>query len=79
MVKKLQSVGFKNIKIEDASLRVAPSVLHVPFTIMGFFMKNIITLKGFKKESLHNLQGSFLCTIIWTTHEKFWVLHYNLY
>ena len=59
MVKKLQSVGFKNIKIEDASLRVAPSVLHVPFTIIGFFIKNMITLKGFKKESLHNLQGSF--------------------
>ena len=59
MVKKLQSVGFKNIKTEDASLRVAPSVLHVPFTIMGFFIKNIITLKGLKKESLHNLQGSF--------------------
>ncbi|SFI73883.1 methyltransferase domain-containing protein [Olleya namhaensis] len=59
MVKKLQSVGFTNIKIEDASLRVAPSVLHVPFTIMGFFIKNIITLKGLKKESLHNLQGSF--------------------
>ena len=59
MVKKLQSVGFKNIKTEDASLRVAPSVLHVPFTIIGFFIKNMITLKGFKKESLHNLQGSF--------------------
>ncbi|QXP61404.1 methyltransferase domain-containing protein [Olleya sp. HaHaR_3_96] len=59
MVKKLQSVGFTNIKIEDASLRVAPSVLHVPFTIMGFFLKNLITLKGFKKESLHNLLGSF--------------------
>ena len=59
MVKKLQSVGFTNIKIEDASLRVAPSVLHVPFTIIGFFIKNMIALKGFKKESLHNLQGSF--------------------
>jgi len=59
MIKKLKSVGFKDITIEDASFKVAPSVLHVPFTILGFFLKNIFTLKGLKKESLHNLKGSF--------------------
>lgn len=59
MIKKLKEVGFKSIKIEDASFRVAPSVLHVPFAITGFFLKNLLTFKGFKKESLHNLKGSF--------------------
>ncbi|WP_397362002.1 methyltransferase domain-containing protein [Olleya sp. R77988] len=59
MVKKLKDVGFTDIKIEDASFRVAPSVLHVPFTIIGFFLKNLFNKNGFKKESLHNLKGSF--------------------
>ncbi|MGB6269677.1 MAG: methyltransferase domain-containing protein, partial [Olleya sp.] len=57
MIKKLKDVGFKDIKIEDASFRVAPSVLHVPFAIIGFFLKNLFTGHGFKKESLHNLKG----------------------
>ncbi len=59
MIKKLKEVGFKTIKFEDASFRVAPSVLHVPFAIIGFFLKNVFNGNGFKKESLHNLKGSF--------------------
>jgi len=27
----MAAIGFKNIKIEDISFRVAPSVLHVPY------------------------------------------------
>ncbi|WP_241489617.1 hypothetical protein [Lacinutrix algicola] len=57
--KDLESLGFKNIKIEDISFRVAPSVLHVPFAIVGFILKKIFTLKSIKRESLHNLKGSF--------------------
>jgi len=57
--KDLETIGFKNIKIEDISLRVAPSVLHVPFAIVGFILKKIFTFKPLKRESLHNLKGSF--------------------
>ena len=56
---KLKKLGFKNIKVEDISLRVAPSVLHVPFAIAGFVLKKILRLKTLKQESLHNLKGSF--------------------
>ena len=55
----LQELGFKNIKIEDISFRVAPSVLHVPLAIIGFILKKILTFKSLKTESLHNLKGSF--------------------
>jgi len=56
---KLKELGFKNIKIEDASFRVAPSVLHVPFAITGFILKKLFSFKSIKRESLHNLKGSF--------------------
>ncbi len=57
--KHLKAIGFTNITIEDVSMRVAPSVLHVPFAIFGFFFKTLLTLKPLKKESFHNLKGSF--------------------
>ena len=55
----LKELGFTDIKIEDVSLRVAPSVLHVPFAITTFILKKLLSLKSLKRESLHNLKGSF--------------------
>ncbi|WP_426429470.1 methyltransferase domain-containing protein [Winogradskyella sp. HB-48] len=57
--KSLEDLGFKDIKVEDISFRVAPSVLHVPFAIAGFILKNLFGFKNLKRESLHNLKGSF--------------------
>jgi len=59
MVAKLKQQGFSEIKIEDASFKVAPSVLHVPFAIIGFTLKKLLKTKTLKRESLHNLKGSF--------------------
>lgn len=59
----LKELGFKNIKIEDVSFKVAPSVLHVPFAITGFIIKKLLQFKALKPESLHNLKGSFYALI----------------
>lgn len=59
MKQHLESVGFSQVIIEDASFRVAPSVLHVPFAIAGFILKKLLRFKSIKRESLHNLKGSF--------------------
>ena len=59
MENNLKKVGFKNITIENVSWRVAPSVLHVPFAITGFILKNLLEFKSIKRESWHNLKGSF--------------------
>lgn len=59
VVENLESIGFKNVKAEDISFRVAPSVLHVPFAIIGFVLKKMMTFNALKSESLHNLKGSF--------------------
>lgn len=57
--KQLEEIGFSNVKVENISFKVAPSVLHVPFAISGFILKKIFNRKPLKKESLHNLKGSF--------------------
>ena len=59
MVRHLKAEGFDNVKVEDASYRVAPSVLHVPFAILCFAFKKLLKAKQLKRESLHNLKGSF--------------------
>ncbi|WP_296316969.1 SAM-dependent methyltransferase [Winogradskyella sp. UBA3174] len=56
---QLQNIGFKTIKIDDISFRVAPSVLHVPFAITSFIIKKLLSFKTIKRESFLNLKGSF--------------------
>ena len=59
MAKNLNDQGYLDITVDDASFKVAPSVLHVPFAILGFLLKNLYAFKTLKKESFHNLKGSF--------------------
>lgn len=59
----LEKIGFENVKVEDKSFRVAPSVLHVPFAIIGFILKKLLNFKPLKRESLHNLKGSFFALL----------------
>ena len=59
MILKLKALGFTKVKVEEVSFKVAPSVLHVPFTIVGFALKKLFQNKTLKRESLHNLKGSF--------------------
>ncbi|WP_431136294.1 SAM-dependent methyltransferase [Psychroserpens mesophilus] len=56
---KLLQTGFSNVKTENISFRVAPSVFHVPFAIIGFALKTLWRNTSLKRESLHNLKGSF--------------------
>tara|TARA_R110002050_G_scaffold286468_2_gene436897 strand:+ start:9813 stop:10706 length:894 start_codon:yes stop_codon:yes gene_type:complete len=55
----LKKAGFSMVQVEDVSFRVAPSVLHVPFAIISFVCKKIFNEHQLKKESLHNIKGSF--------------------
>ncbi len=59
VTEELKKVGFSKVKVEHISFNVAPSVLHVPFAIFGFALKNLFNKESLKKESLHNLKGSF--------------------
>lgn len=55
----LKKLGFKDIKVQNIWYRVAPSVLHVPFTISGFILKKLFKKEPLKPESMQNLKGSF--------------------
>ncbi|QWX83036.1 methyltransferase domain-containing protein [Cellulophaga sp. HaHaR_3_176] len=59
VVEQLKKQGFSKVEVENISFKVAPSVLHVPFAILGFTFKNLFKKNGLKKESYHNLKGSF--------------------
>lgn len=59
VAKQLKKQGFSTVLVEDVSFKVAPSVLHVPFAILGFILKKIFGPGQLKKQSLHNLKGSF--------------------
>jgi len=59
VVADLKKQGFSKVIVEDVSFRVAPSVLHVPFAILGFVLKKLFSNSQLKRESLHNLKGSF--------------------
>ncbi|RZJ74308.1 MAG: methyltransferase domain-containing protein [Flavobacterium sp.] len=59
----LKDIGFKDIKIEDASFRVAPSVLHVPFAIGGFIFKKLFAGGQLKPQSIKNLKGSLFALL----------------
>jgi hypothetical protein len=57
--KNLKDIGFSKVTIEDVSMRVAPSVLHVPFAITGFLLKSIFRREKVKPQSWNNLKASF--------------------
>lgn len=56
--KNLEEAGFKNIRIEDISFRVAPSVMHVPFATLGFMLRKTLKGEAIRPQSLNNLKGS---------------------
>ncbi|MDT7832244.1 methyltransferase domain-containing protein [Flavobacteriaceae bacterium S356] len=56
---QLEEIGFKDVSVKNVWYRVAPSVLHVPFAIMGFVIKRLLKNQPLKKESKENLKGSF--------------------
>ncbi|MBX2829078.1 MAG: methyltransferase domain-containing protein [Flavobacteriaceae bacterium] len=60
---RLRQIGFEKVKIEEVSLHVAPSVLHVPFAITGFLLKNLWKGNPIKPQSWNNLKASFYSLI----------------
>lgn len=61
--KTLEKVGFSDIAVKDISLRVAPSVLHVPFAIAGFLFRKFVNAESIKAQSISNLKGSLFALL----------------
>ena len=58
-VDKLKEAGFKKIKVEDVSWKVAPSFAHIPFITLKFFWNWFWSdnREPLSKERLHNATG----------------------
>ena len=72
-VKALKSVGFKNVKVEDISWRVAPSFAHIPFVSLKFYW-DLWIKKGFKnlhKERKNNALAPLLGMIMGLSRPHF--------
>jgi MPBQ/MSBQ methyltransferase len=70
-VAAMESHGFANIVIEDASWRAAPSLAHAPFAVLTFVIKNLLAGKKLKKHSINNLKASLLALVLGAHRSKF--------
>lgn len=59
----LEKTGFHKIKIEEISHAVAPSILHVPFSIPSFILKKIMNKEKITSQSWNNLKASFFALL----------------
>lgn len=63
--RSLDEIGFEKVKIEDVSWNVAPSVAHVPGTVISFLLKQLFFGKRpMNKERWDNLKSPILTMII---------------
>lgn len=68
----LQWLGFRDIKVEDISLHVAPSVTHVPWTVFIFLVKQLFTgERKMSKERWNNLKSPLLTMILGSARRHF--------
>jgi SAM-dependent methyltransferase len=61
----LERLGFVNIRMEDVSMHIAPSVAHVPYTVVYFLIKQwLFGREKMNKERWDNLKSPLLTMIL---------------
>jgi ubiquinone/menaquinone biosynthesis C-methylase UbiE len=62
---QLRKLNFANIEVEDVSMNIAPSVVHVPFTVLLFLINELLFGKEkMTKERWGNLKSPLLTMIL---------------
>ncbi|MET0753995.1 MAG: methyltransferase domain-containing protein, partial [Pyrinomonadaceae bacterium] len=69
-VAALEQQGFRDICVEDISKRVAPSLFHAPFAVLGFIFKNFLAGEALKQQSVNNLKASLLAPALGLNRRK---------
>jgi MPBQ/MSBQ methyltransferase len=70
--KCLHILRFKELKIEEISLNMAPSVAHVPFTVLSFLVRELFVGKQkMTKERWDNLKSPLLTMILGLARNDF--------
>ncbi len=61
---KLESLGFTDVKVEEISWRVAPSVLHSPFCVAWFILKKTMQGERLNRVRLGHLKACLLALLV---------------
>ncbi len=70
--KELNRLDFSQIKCRDISWRVAPSVAHVPLTVVKFLLKqSLFSKKSMNKERWDNLKSPLLTMVLGLHQSQF--------
>ncbi len=70
--KELEHLNFTDISAEDVSLNIAPSVAHVPFTVLYFLVKEFLFGKEkMNKERWDNLKSPLLTMVLGSAQSTF--------
>jgi ubiquinone/menaquinone biosynthesis C-methylase UbiE len=68
----LHRLGFCNVWMEEISMNVAPSVVHVPWTVLTFLLKQLLTgQQPMTKERWDNLKSPLLTMILGLARKDF--------
>jgi MPBQ/MSBQ methyltransferase len=68
----LKQLDFADINLEDISMRVAPSVAHVPFTVLSFLINELLFGKeSMNKERWDNLKSPLLTMVLGSARSHF--------
>ncbi len=68
----LRRAGFDDVHIEDASYRIAPSVLHIPLKVIRFFTCDLIrSRKHLTRERWHNVLAPLLGIVLGLARHQF--------
>jgi hypothetical protein len=70
-VAALKRHGFRDIKVEDISWRVAPSLAHAPLAVLTFVGKKFMTGASLKRHSTNNLRASLLALLLGLSRSSF--------
>ena len=68
ITKGLNRLNFSKVGLKDVSWRVAPSVAHVPFTVLQFLARQLFSKDSMSKERWDNLKSPLL-TIVLGLHQ----------
>ncbi|MEM9338903.1 MAG: methyltransferase domain-containing protein [Bacteroidota bacterium] len=75
VLEKIDQLGFENVNAQNISWKVAPSVAHVPHTVISFLMKQFFFGKDkMTKERWDNLKSPLL-TMVLGLHQR----HFGYY
>lgn len=68
---ELERLNFNQIEAKDVSWRVAPSVAHVPFTVVQFLIKQLFSKDTMNKERWDNLKSPLLTMVLGLHQSQF--------